>query len=463
MKYYPLFADLRDRDILLVGGGEVAARKASALLAAGASLRVSAPTLHPDLQDLYAQHKIDWQTRHYQSTDIRTAFLVIVATDDQALSQRVFADAEANHTLVNVVDNQALCTFIVPAIVDRSPLQIAVSSAGTSPVLARLIRQKLESELPHYLGKLAAMAGKFRSQVKAKLNTSSTRRRFWEDLLQSKKLDFHLANNNPALAQQTLRDALDNHVTTAGEVVLVGAGPGDPELLTLAALQAMQAADIILYDALVSDEVLALVRRDAEKIHVGKRVGNHRIKQQQTNELMIAHARAGKRVVRLKGGDPFMFGRGGEELQALQKAGIAFRVVPGITAAAGAAAYAGIPLTHRDHAQTTVFITGHCRPQGHEIDWQAMAMGQQTLVIYMGTLHAADISRQLLAFGRQAQTPAAIISHGTRPTQSVRKGTLADLSSMAKDAPRPALIVIGEVVELQTELAWFAHHADNEK
>lgn len=458
MEYFPLFAHLKNRPVVVVGGGEVAARKTQALLKAHAKVRVIAPEsyaeLHPELQALYKKQSIEWKQEKYHKKHIESAYLVIAGTNDRALNQQIFDDGEKQHTFVNVVDNQPLCSFIVPAVIDRSPLQIAISSAGTAPVLARLLRQKLEAELPLHLGKLAALAGRFRQCVKQQLRTLTERRRFWENLFVDNTLSHQLACGKDNDAEATLLSRLEQHCPKQGEVVLVGAGPGSADLLTLGGLQAIQAADVVLHDALVSDEVLALIRRDAEQIHVGKRAGNHQVIQNKTNELLVHFAKQGKRVVRLKGGDPFIFGRGGEECQVLARHGIHFRIVPGVTAAAGATAYAGIPLTHRDYAQSAVFITGHSETR-NAVDWQALALTNQTLVIYMGTLQAEAIAEQLQQYGRAADTPVAVISKATTSAQSTSVGVLAELSQLAEHAPRPALLVIGEVVALRDELAWF--------
>ncbi|MGY0399794.1 MAG: siroheme synthase CysG [Ostreibacterium sp.] len=455
MNYYPLFADLRGRRVTVVGGGDISARKVSALIRAGADVKVVALDLHPELTNLHQNNDIEWLAGEYAAHYLDKTFLVIAATNDEVLNQRIYDDAEARHTLVNVVDNQPLCSFIVPAVIDRSPLQIAISSAGSAPVLARLLRQKLEAEIPQYLGRFAALAGRFRQRVKTQLKTLTERRRFWEQLFADSLLHHHLSRYDEKAAETALIEQLAGHQTKKGEVTFVGAGPGNVDLMTLGGLQAIQAADIVLYDALVSEEILMLVRRDAEKINVGKRARKHQVIQENINNLLVDYANQGRRIVRLKGGDSFVFGRGGEECQVLAKAGINFRIVPGITAAVGATAYAGIPLTHRHYAQTAVFITGHCRVQGDSIDWRTLALSHQTLVIYMGTIRSADITEQLIKHGRAVDTPVAVISHGTMTKQQTQIGELKSLPTLASQAPRPALIIIGEVVSLRDELHWF--------
>lgn len=453
MDYLPLFADLKNRPVLVVGGGEVAARKIELLRRSGAQISVIARQLNQPLQQLADQQQIKWLAREFEDHHPEHFFLVIAATSDHPLNARVSAAAGRYYRLVNVVDSQPECSFIFPAIVDRSPLMVAVSSGGTAPVLARLVREKLEALLPASLGRVATIAGQWRDRVKQHLPEISLRRQFWERLF-SGRFASQIAAGNISQAETELKAQLEQP-EPQGEIILVGAGPGDSGLLTLRGLQVMQQADVVLYDHLVSEEILDLVRRDAERICVGKRAGTHMLQQQQTNQLLVALARQGKRVVRLKGGDPFIFGRGGEELQVAREAGIPVQVVPGITAASGATAYAGIPLTHRDYAQSVLLITGHCRSEQDIDDWPLLARSRQTLVIYMGKLKAAVISQQLIEHGRDASTPIAVISCGTRQNQQVLTGTLRHLAELAEQSPGPALLVVGEVVRLREQLAWF--------
>lgn len=438
MDYLPLFADLKSRPVLVVGGGEIAARKIELLRRAGAHVRVAARELGHELQALRDINAIEWIAQHFDAAQLDDVFLVIAATDDNALNAQVFDAANARHKLVNVVDDQPKCSFIFPSIVDRSPLVVAISSSGTAPVLARLLREKIEALLPANLGQMAEVAGQWRDKVKQRYHKMSDRRRFWERAFNG-LFASQMAAGNVNEARRTLDRELENTSDNQGEITLVGAGPGDSGLLTLRGLQVMQLADVVLYDHLVSDEVLELVRRDADRICVGKRAGAHSVPQEETNQLLVTLAQQGKRVVRLKGGDPFIFGRGGEELQAAQAAGIPFQVVPGITAAAGATAYAGIPLTHRDYAQSVLFITGHCRADGDGIDWPSLARARQTLAIYMGTVKAAEIAAGLIEHGRAPSTPVAVIGRGTRQDQQVLTGTLAQLEALAAAAPTPAL------------------------
>ncbi|CAI0974331.1 Siroheme synthase [Serratia entomophila] len=466
MDYLPIFADLKRRPVLVVGGGEVAARKVDLLQRAGAEIRIVAQSLSPELEQQRRQGQVLWLGTAFDPRQLDEVFLAIAATDDAALNALVFAEADKRRLLANVVDDQPLCSFIFPSIIDRSPLVVAVSSSGQAPVLARMLREKLEALLPASLGQMAEVAGRWRGRVKQRLASIAERRRFWEKTFGG-RFSTLVASGQAEQAERQLEQDLQRFALggegVQGEIALVGAGPGDVGLLTLRGLQVMQQADVVLYDHLVSEEILDLVRRDAERICVGKRAGAHSVIQEETNRLLVELAQQGKRVVRLKGGDPFIFGRGGEELQVAAAAGIPFQVVPGVTAAAGATAYAGIPLTHRDHAQSVTFITGHCRPDGDGLDWADLARARQTLAIYMGTMKAADISRRLIANGRAATTPVAVISRGTRADQQVQTGTLQQLEELAQGAPLPALLVIGEVVELHHQIAWFGHQPQAER
>jgi uroporphyrin-III C-methyltransferase/precorrin-2 dehydrogenase/sirohydrochlorin ferrochelatase len=454
--YLPLFAAVKDRPVLVVGGGDVAARKIAFLRRAGARVLLVAMHPEPSLQHLVDEQHIHLLAETFDESQLDNVFLVIAATDDGELNRRVFDAANARHRLVNVVDDQPLCSFIFPSIVDRSPLLVAISSGGNAPVLARLLREKIEALLPANLGRMAQVAGRWRSRIKPFRKTTDERRRFWEVAFRGRFASLMAAGKEQE-AEQVLADELEKPGSSKGEIILVGAGPGDAGLLTLRGLQVIQQADVVFYDHLVSEGVLELVRRDAELISVGKRAGSHLVAQHDTNRMLVEAAQAGKTVVRLKGGDPFIFGRGGEELQAAAAAGIPFQVVPGVTAASGATAYAGIPLTHRDYAQSATFVTGHYKADSVPFDWSHLAQSRQTLAIYMGTMKAAEIGEQLIAHGRKTDTPVAVISRGTRTDQQVRTGTLQQLEELAKDAPMPALLVVGEVVQLHHELAWFQH------
>ncbi|NVJ51387.1 MAG: uroporphyrinogen-III C-methyltransferase [Gammaproteobacteria bacterium] len=462
MDYFPIFTQLKNRRVLLVGAGEVAARKLDLLYQAGASVTIVAPHIGTAVQqqlqlDANGEQRIRVHQRPYHEHDITAVHLVIAATNNQAVNQAVFRDAERNHIFVNVVDQQPLCSFITPAIVDRAPLTIAISSAGQAPVLARLIRAKLESWIPTRYGKLAQLAQKFRDQVKQTLSTGAQRKRFWETIFEGPVANKVFANRTAA-AEQALLSTLQNFTaderTQTGEVYLVGAGPGDPDLLTFKALRLMQQADVVVYDRLVSKPILNLVRRDAQRIFVGKQRANHCLSQTGINELLIKLAKQGLRVVRLKGGDPYIFGRGGEEAQQLVAAGVAFEVVPGITSAAGTSSYCGIPLTHRDFAQSVTFATGHLKNDSVELDWTALAQTNNTLVVYMGLASLNIISEQLIAHGRNKQIPVAVVQNATRPDQKVVIGTLETIADKVQQAKlsSPAMIIIGEVVALYDEL-----------
>ena len=461
MDYCPVVLDLKQRRCLLVGGGDVATRKGRLLAKAGAILRVVAPQISPELRDLVQQCQGEIHLREYQASDVDDCVLAIAATDIDSLNQIISEDAKAKNIPVNVVDSPALCTYITPAIIDRSPLVIAISSGGESPVLARLIRAKLETLIPNSYGVLAQFASRWRERIKNRFADTDQRRRFWEKILQGPAAEL-VFNGQDAQADKLLSDAIqqDDASLTQGEVYLVGGGPGDPELLTLRALRLMQQADVVLYDRLVSDGVMELVRRDAERIYVGKRRSEHIMEQENINQLLVDLAQQGKRVLRLKGGDPFIFGRGGEEIELLAQHHIPFQVVPGITAASGCAAYAGIPLTHRDYAQSVRFVTGHLKDDSTNLHWPELAVPGQTLVFYMGLVGLADICAALIAHGRAPETPVALIEKGTTRDQRV---LIADLSSIAEtvaqnDVHGPTLLIIGEVVKLHASLRWFSPH-----
>ena len=455
MQFLPLFHNLQDRPVLVVGGGEVALRKARLLAEAGACLRVVAPDVRRELQAMAGEQGVF--LRGYQSDDLQGVGLVIAATDDEPLNARISAEAQALGIPVNVVDAPALCSVIFPAIVDRSPLIVAVSSGGDAPVLARLIRAKIETWIPATYGQLANLGKRFRERVKQLFPDVQQRRVFWEDVFQGQIAESVFAGKleeGERLLEARLAGAAPRAL---GEVYLVGAGPGDPDLLTFRALRLMQQADVVLYDRLVAPAIIDLCRRDAERIYVGKRRADHAVPQEQINQLLIDLAKQGKRVLRLKGGDPFIFGRGGEEIEQLAAKGVPFQVVPGITAASGCAAYAGIPLTHRDHAQSVRFVTGHLKDGSSNLPWQDLVSPGQTLVFYMGLVGLPGICAQLIAHGRSGATPAALVQQGTTQNQRVFTGTLATLPELvaAHEVHAPTLVIVGEVVTLRDKLAWF--------
>jgi uroporphyrin-III C-methyltransferase/precorrin-2 dehydrogenase/sirohydrochlorin ferrochelatase len=459
--YFPVFMDLRGQEVLVVGGGTVAERKIRLLLKARAKVGVVAVSLSENVRIWKDSGQIQHRSSNYDSTQLAGQRLVFAATNDKVLNRQVFHDAEAKGVPVNVVDDTDYCRFISPAVVDRSPVQVAISTGGASPVLARLLRVQIERLLPQGLGRVTAALRDMREEAKRRLPLEA-RRRFWESLLDWNRLQRWSANTGTAVRGQ-VRLALEQGKGQArqGMVYLVGAGPGNPDLLTLRAQDVLSSADVILHDRLVSEDILDLARRDADRIYVGKEAGNHHRQQDEIHRIMLAEAARGRTVVRLKGGDAFVFGRGGEELEVLRKAGVPYEVVPGVTAAMGCAAYAGIPLTHRDHAQSLTFITGHQAPgkarNGPGPDWRHIAGDGRTVVVYMGIGQAISIRQGLLDVGISPELPVALIEDGSRDSQRVLHGTvngLADLAVRARKG-RPGLLVIGQVASLGGTLGWF--------
>ncbi|HEY2144507.1 MAG TPA: siroheme synthase CysG [Steroidobacteraceae bacterium] len=458
MQYFPAFFDLRAQSVLIVGGGEVALRKAALLERSGAAITLIAPKVHPELKARAEAGAIKLEMREFVPQDLDGARLVIVATSRRATNRWIATLSESRGIPVNVVDDREASRFIVPAIIDRDPVLVAISTAGASPVLARRLRERLDASIPAKIGEFAQWLRALRKPAR-RLRDTDARRRFFEELIDGPAARRFV--DGDAAGAQSIAQRLLARAKAAppppGEVTLVGAGPGDPELLTLKALRALQDADVILHDRLVSQAILDLARRDARLISVGKAAGSIGSTQEEIHALLIEHARSGKRVVRLKGGDPFIFGRGGEELEALNRAQISFSVVPGITAAAGCAAYAGIPLTHRDHAHSVVFVAGHTDQDTKEPDWRALAMPGTTAVFYMGLARLPRIAESLMAHGAPADLPAGVIAQGTLPDQRVITGTLATIGDLAARAnlESPALLVVGEVVSLHASLSWF--------
>ncbi len=457
MDTLPLGFRLKNKPCLLVGGGDIAQRKASLLLRAGARIHLVALDVLPALQEAVEAQGGHVSLRAYDSRDMTGNILAVAATNKSYLNAQVSANAQAHGIPVNVVDAPDLCTVIFPAIVDRSPLLIGISSNGVSPVLARILRGKIESMIPAAYGRLAELLGEFRSLAKARFPDVSARRLFWETQLDGNMPELVFSGRIDE-ARQVIEQAIAHpDQREAGEVYLVGAGPGDPDLLTFKALRLMQQADVVVYDRLVSAPILDLCRRDAERIYVGKARADHALPQEGINALLVRLAQEGKRVCRLKGGDPFIFGRGGEEIEELSDAGISFQVVPGITAASGCSAYAGIPLTHRDYAQSVRFVTGHLKNGTPDLPWAELVHPNQTLVLYMGLTSLGPIREQLLAHGLAPTTPVAMISKGTTPDQRVVIGNLENIEAKLASEPLPAptLIIVGEVVELRSRLNWF--------
>lgn len=458
MDYLPLFLDVQHKTCLVIGGGEVAARKVSLLLKCGARVRLVAPSLCASLQEAGSQGELEYLQRGFQEADLDDAHLAIAATNDPTVNRQISEQANARRIPVNVVDQPELCSFIVPSIIDRSPVVAAVSTGGASPVLARLIRSRLETLIPAGYGRLAELASRFREQVKARFSSPSDRRRFWEKVLDGGVAE-RVFSGQIKEADAAMEQALAGKSTKAsmGEVYLVGGGPGDPDLISFRALRLMQQADVVVHDRLVAEPVLEMTRRDAERIYVGKERDHHAMRQEEINQLLVRLAKEGKRVVRLKGGDPFIFGRGGEEIDTLSAEGIPFQVVPAVTAASGCAAYAGIPLTHRDYAQSVTFVTGHLKDGTMNLNWTQLSQPSQTVVFYMGLLGLPVICEQLIAHGVSPDMPVALVQQGTTENQKVFTGTLENIQSIvAQEKPKPpTLIIVGRVVELQEKLSWY--------
>lgn len=458
MRFLPIFMNIRDQACLVVGGGQVAARKVYLLHRAGGKVRVVSPALCEELQRWADAGDLEHIARPFETSDIQGQAVVIAATDQQAVNAEVAALARAQGIPVNVVDDPDAGSFIMPSIIDRTPVQIAISTGGASPVLARLLRAKLETFIPAAYGRLAELLERFRERVKQRFGNTDDIRRFWEDVLEGPIADMLVAGKDEA-AEAALELAIRDAAPAGhqGEVYLVGAGPGDPDLLTFRALRLMQRADVVVYDRLVSAPILDLVRRDAEFIYAGKEKDKHTLPQEGINALLVRLAKEGKKVLRLKGGDPFIFGRGGEEIETLMQEGIPFQVVPGITAAAGCSSYAGIPLTHRDYVQSCLFVTGHLKDGSFDLNWDAIAQPKQTIVFYMGLHTVGPLCEHLIRHGLPNTTPAALVEQGTTQNQRVHIGTLATLPELVvkNDVKPPTLIIVGEVVKLHDKLKWF--------
>lgn len=458
MQHLPIFFDVKQEVCLVIGGGEIATRKVTLLLRAGARVRVIAPELGQSLLRLAENRRIEHLPRSYQTSDLDGAVLVIAATNDLTVNREIARAARARRLPVNVVDNPEDGNFIMPSIIDRSPVVAAVSTGGASPVLARLIRSRLESLIPAGYGRLAELAARFRRRVKEKISDPAQRRRFWDCILQGGVAERVFSGHMEEAEVLMERELAESHPEQdMGEVYLVGGGPGDPDLLTFRALRLMQQADVVVYDRLVAKAVLDMTPRDARRIYVGKERDNHAMRQGQINQLLADLAKEGRRVLRLKGGDPFIFGRGGEEIDTLAEQGVPFQVVPGVTAAAGCASYAGIPLTHRDYAQSVTFVTGHLKDNSMNLNWPQLAQPAQTVVFYMGLKGLPVISRELQAHGMPGDTPAALVQQGTTHQQKVYTGTIATLPEIAeREQPKPpTLIIVGEVVQLHEKLSWY--------
>ncbi|WP_330111125.1 siroheme synthase CysG [Methylophaga thalassica] len=458
MDYLPIFLDLKQQDCLVVGGGSVATRKVKLLLKAQAKVSVVSPEISDALGTLVKQGQLRWVQSTFKAEHITDQRLIIAATDNEQVNHLVHDIAKQKHILTNLTDNPDDSDFIFASVLDRSPIIVAVSSGGESPVLARNLRARLETLIPPAYSKLGELMGKYRETVKQKFGELRQRRQFWDSVLSGPIAD-HVMAGREGIAEQILQQQLADETETVetGEVFLVGAGPGDPELLTFKALRLMQQADIVFYDRLVSKEILALVRKEAELVYVGKQRAWHAVRQEEINNLLLEHAKQGKRVLRLKGGDPFIFGRGGEEIDTLAENAIPFQVVPGITAASGCASYAGIPLTHRDYAQSCVFVTGQLKEGELDLNWSVLVKPRQTVVVYMGLAGLPQLSQKLQEHGMPADMPAALVQQGTTENQKVWLSTIAELPELAeREKPiAPTLLIIGEVTRLHEKLAWF--------
>ena len=461
MQNYPIFMNLQNQPCLVVGAGPVALRKIRLMINAGAKITVIAPEICEEIQTEFAD-KINYQTRKFNEDDIHGYRLITAATNFPEVNQHVSELAQAHNIPVNVVDQPELCSFITPAIIDRSPVLVAVSTGGGAPVLARNLRTKLEAFIPATYGKLAETMNRYRDKLKVAIPEERDRRIFWEKVVQGNIAEQFFSGRDTegeTLLQKAIEQAgqTNKNTTETGEVWLIGAGPGDPDLLTFRALRLMQQADVVLYDRLVSPEILNLTRRDADRIYVGKKRADHAVPQGEINQLLVDLALEGKTVVRLKGGDPFIFGRGGEEIELLAESGVPFQIVPGITAASGCATYAGIPLTHRDHAQSCSFVTGHLKDGTVDLNWKALATPNQTVIIYMGLVGLPTICEKLIEHGVSKNMPIALVQQGTTQNQKVFTGTLDTMVDLIKDKEvhAPTLIIIGSVVSLQNKLNWF--------
>ena len=465
MDHLPIFLDIKGKRTLVVGNGAVAARKADLLLRSGSDLTVIAPEIDDELATLARDYEFSHKAGPLTADDLTGCVVAFGCSHDDSVNESLCELAARAGILVNISDRTESCDFIMPALVDRSPLLIAISSGGTSPLLVRMLKARFETTIPAAYGRLAQFAGSYRDKIKSMVPNLTRRRRFWEAMVSGPVAE-HLFSSQVEEAESLMESllkkaAVDGDQAPVGEVYLVGTGPGDPDLLTFRALRLMQQADVVLYDRLIGDGIMNLVRRDAERIYVGKLPDNHSVPQEEIGKMLIRLATDGKRVLRLKGGDPFVFGRGGEEIEALSENGIAFQVIPGVTAAVGCASYAGIPLTHRDHAQGCVFVTGHEKDGKLNLNWKSLIQPRQTVVVYMGLSSMPTITRGFIEHGADPATPAAVIENGTRAGQRVITGTLESLAARTAEAEikSPALIIVGSVVNLRERLSWFADKA----
>jgi uroporphyrin-III C-methyltransferase/precorrin-2 dehydrogenase/sirohydrochlorin ferrochelatase len=462
MHNLPIFIEMRERPAIVVGGGVIAARRAELLIRSGARVTTFARELSDEFFELRSEPNFRHEARDPEANDFEGTALCFIAEEDEQAMETARRAAKRAGALVNVADRPRLCDFIMPSIVDRSPLVIAISTGGAAPILGRMLRARLETLIPSAYGRLALLMSRFRERVAEEIPSQTMRRRFWEAVLEGPIGESALSGNereaSARLGREIERMREEAKDPPRGEVYLVGAGPGDPDLVTFRALRLMQKADVVLYDRLTGEGVMNLVRREAERIYVGKRPDNHELPQGEISALLVKLAKQGKRVLRLKGGDPFMFGRGGEEIETLAEHGVPFQVCPGVTAAIGASAYAGIPLTHRDHAQACVFVTGHGKDGKIELDWTALLQPRQTVAIYMGLRNLEALVTEFVARGASADLPAAVVDNATRVNQKVVVGTLGTLAEKARAAELtgPTVVIVGTVVTLHDKLAWHA-------
>lgn len=457
MESFPIFINLKEKPVTIIGGGDIALRKVKLLIKADPKITVISKVVCSDLKELMKQHDHKIVIKSFQESDLKTPVLIIAATNNPKLNKRISTYAQQNNILINVVDQPKLCTYTMGSIVERDSLVISISSGGKAPVLVRNIREKIETVIPQSYAELVRFSGSLRSVIKKKIQSGVKRRIFWEEFFNSDYIQKFILNPKKLNLKvfNKILSSMKNKKT--GEVYLVGAGPGERDLLTIRALHLMQKCDICIYDNLVSKDILELVRRDADLVYAGKKKDQHTLSQDKINSLLIKFAKQGKRVLRLKGGDPFIFGRGGEEIESLMKHKILFQVVPGITAASGVASYSGIPLTHRDHAQSCLFLTGHLKDGVIDFDWPKLIIENQTLVVYMGLLSLSELVDNLVKHGMIKKMPIAIIESGTTSQQRVVTGVLSNIKLKVSKSKikSPALIIIGSVVTLRNKLNWF--------
>ena len=467
MKYFPFFLQLDKLPCLIIGGGDVAERKIDLLIKANADITIVSIEFTNYILEVSKKNNIQCITQKYSDNILKENKykFVIAATNNVSLNEKIARDCDKQNIIINVVDQPEICDFIFPSILERGDITVAVSTGGASPVLARVLRTKLETMVPSNYGKLAEIVSKNRVNVRNKMKKFSSNKIFWEKMLNGKFLELVLTGKSEEAESflDSQIESFDEDIANQGEVYLVGAGPGDPDLLTFKALRLMQQADIALYDRLVHPSIVDLIRRDATKIYVGKERDNHVVRQEEINQLLVQYAKEGKKVLRLKGGDPFIFGRGGEEIETLADEKVAFQVVPGITSASGCSAYSGIPLTHRDYAQSCIFVTGHLKEGKLDLDWKKLIQPNQTIVFYMGLVSIDIICSELIINGLDKKTPCALVQQGTTNTQKEFISTLKDMPKLVqtKKPKAPTIFIIGGVVSLRDKLKWYTANVED--